>query len=77
MLNRGILNLLQIEVHVLITLQNIWCLIENVVEEFGHKQGSSLVFLARNIDFILELHIVTLQKFILILGSYEFFLDFI
>ena len=60
MLNGGIFDLLQVEVHIFVAFQNIRRLIKNVVKEFSHKQGRSLVFLARNIHFILEFYIVTL-----------------
>lgn len=59
-LNGGVLDFLQIEMHVFITFQDIRCLIENVIKEFSHEQGCSLVLLSRNIHFLLELYIVAL-----------------
>ena len=61
--------------HVLIALQNVWSLVEDVVEEFRHEKGCPLVLLSGHVHLVLKLYVVTLEELILTLGSLELFLD--
>ena len=51
-INRN-LHLFEIQVHVFVTVQNIWSLVKNVIQEFGHQESCPLVLLSRKVHFIL------------------------
>jgi len=57
-LDRSFLNFLQIEVHIFVTVKDVWSLVENVVKELSHEESSSLVLFARKVHFVLELNVV-------------------
>ena len=61
--------------HVLVALQNVWSLVEDVVEELRHEKGCPLILLSRHVHLVLKLYVVTLEELILTLGSLELFLD--
>ena len=63
--------------HVFVTLQDIWSLVKNVVQEFCHEKCCPLILFTRYIHFILKFNVVTLKQFIFSLGLLELFLNFI
>jgi len=54
------LHLLQIEVHVFVRLKNVWSLVQDIVQEFSHQEGGSLVFFSRDVHLILQIRVVVL-----------------
>lgn len=53
--------------HVLLGLKNVRRLVQQIVEEFRHKERGPLVLLTRHVHLLLELKIVALQKLVLLL----------
>ena len=54
LLNRCLLQLLDIQVQVLVRLQNVRCRVDDVVEELGEEESCSLVLLFGVIKLVLQ-----------------------
>lgn len=44
--------------HILVTLEDVWSLVENVVQELSHKESRSLVLFTGHVHLVLELNVV-------------------
>ena len=70
------LQLIEVEVHVLVSVEDVRRLVEQVVEELGQQKGSPLVLLFGDLHLLLDLQVVLLERLIFHLGSRKLLLDF-
>ena len=63
--------------HVFVTVQNIWSLVKNVIQELGHEESSPLVLFTRKVHLVLQLDVVRLKQLIFILSSLKLLFDFL
>lgn len=73
----GFLKFVQIEMHILISIQNIWCLVEEVIQELGQEHCCSFILLLRDLHLLLNIQIVLLQILVLMLCLTKFLLNFL
>ena len=65
--NRRCFDLVQIQVKVFFWLQDVGCLVEEILEELCQKESSSLVLLPRLAELLLQLIVFVLKLFVFLL----------
>ena len=44
--------------HVLVTLKDVWSLVQDIVQELSHEESSPLILLAGHVHLVLQLNVV-------------------
>jgi hypothetical protein len=76
LLDGGLLDLFEVDMHILVAIENVGSLVQKIVQELSHQESCSLVLLSRHVHLGLEVNIVVLKKLVLSLSALQFLLDF-
>ena len=71
------LHFFKVEVHIFVTVEDVWSLVQEVIKELSHQEGSSLVLLSAHVHLVLKLNVVSLEQLVVVLGSLELLFDFL